>query len=58
MRFAFTKWQGCGNDFVLADCFQEKIDNYAALAKEVCDRHYGIGKLLHDCYWKRNRCRG
>lgn len=43
MRFAFTKWQGCGNDFVLADCFQEKIDNYAALAKEVCDRHYGIG---------------
>jgi diaminopimelate epimerase len=43
MHFAFTKWQGCGNDFVLADCFQEKIDNYAVLAKEVCDRHYGIG---------------
>ena len=43
MHFAFTKWQGCGNDFVLVDCFAEKIEDYAALAKEVCDRHYGIG---------------
>ena len=39
----FTKWQGCGNDFVLVDCLQEKIADYAGFAKKVCDRHYGIG---------------
>ena len=43
MKFAFTKWQGCGNDFVLVDCFKEKITDYGTLAKRVCDRHYGIG---------------
>ena len=43
MKFSFIKWQGCGNDFVLVDCFHEKIEDYAALAKCVCDRHYGIG---------------
>jgi len=39
----FTKWQGCGNDFVLFDCLQEDIENYAAAARKVCDRHYGVG---------------
>ena len=39
----FTKWQGCGNDFVLFDCLQENIQDYAALARKVCDRHYGVG---------------
>ncbi|MBQ1913793.1 MAG: diaminopimelate epimerase, partial [Selenomonadaceae bacterium] len=39
----FTKWQGCGNDFVLVDCLQEKIRDYAAFARKVCDRHYGVG---------------
>ena len=39
----FTKWQGCGNDFVLLDCLQEDIQDYAALARKVCDRHYGVG---------------
>ena len=43
MDFGFTKWQGCGNDFVIVDCFKEKIEAYDILAKEVCDRHYGIG---------------
>jgi diaminopimelate epimerase len=43
MAFSFTKWQGCGNDFVLVDCFQEKIEDYVSLTKIVCDRHYGIG---------------
>jgi diaminopimelate epimerase len=43
MKFSFIKWQGCGNDFVLVDCFHEKIEDYAALAERVCDRHYGIG---------------
>ena len=39
----FTKWQGCGNDFVLFDCLQDDIADYAALASKVCDRHYGVG---------------
>ena len=38
----FTKWQGCGNDFVLIDCREKEID-YAAFARKVCDRHYGVG---------------
>lgn len=43
MEFKFTKWQGCGNDFVLVDCFSEEIADYPKLAVKVCDRHYGIG---------------
>lgn len=39
----FTKWQGCGNDFVLFDCRQEAPADYAKLAQQVCDRHYGVG---------------
>ena len=40
---AFTKWQGCGNDFILVDDMERRISDPAALAKRVCDRHYGIG---------------
>ena len=44
MKLNFTKWQGCGNDFVLIDCFEEPLEcDYASLGKELCDRHYGIG---------------
>ena len=39
----FTKWQGCGNDFVLVDCHKEPTEDFADLAKRMCDRHYGIG---------------
>ena len=39
----FTKWQGIGNDFVIVNGFQEKIDDYPSKAIEVCDRHFGIG---------------
>ena len=39
----FEKWQGCGNDFVMVDCFDERIDDYKKMSREVCDRHYGIG---------------
>ena len=39
----FTKWHGIGNDFVIVNGFQEKIDDYAQKAIEVCDRHFGIG---------------
>ena len=44
MAFSFTKWQGCGNDFVLVNGFREQLpDDLAALSRRVCDRHYGIG---------------
>lgn len=39
----FTKWQGCGNDFVLFDCRAQEPEDYAELSRKVCDRHYGIG---------------
>ena len=39
----FTKMQGCGNDYIYVDCFEEKIDDPAALAVRLSDRHYGIG---------------
>lgn len=39
----FTKMQGLGNDYVYVNCFQEKIENPAELAKFVSDRHFGVG---------------
>ena len=39
----FTKMQGCGNDYIYVNCFEEKIDDPAALAVRLSDRHYGIG---------------
>ena len=44
MGLAFTKWQGCGNDFVLADGRVSGLPrDVAALSRHVCDRHYGVG---------------
>ena len=44
MALAFTKWQGCGNDFVLVDGRASGLPSDAAkLSRCVCDRHYGIG---------------
>ncbi len=45
MAFSFTKWQGCGNDFILVNGFTESIteEELSLLAKKLCDRHYGIG---------------
>ena len=39
----FTKMEGCGNDYVYINCFEEKIDNPAELAIKLSDRHFGIG---------------
>lgn len=39
----FTKMQGCGNDYVYVNCFEEKVENPHALARRVSDRHFGIG---------------
>jgi diaminopimelate epimerase len=43
MKFSFSKWHGLGNDFVIVNGLEEKIDNYNDMAIEVCDRHFGIG---------------
>ena len=39
----FTKMHGIGNDYVYVNCFEETVDNPAAVARFVSDRHYGIG---------------
>ena len=39
----FTKMQGIGNDYVYVNCLEERIDDPAAVAKLVSDRHFGVG---------------
>ncbi len=39
----FTKMQGCGNDYVYVNCFEETVEDPAALAVQVSSRHFGIG---------------
>ena len=39
----FTKMQGCGNDYVYFNCFDQRIDNPEGLAINLSDRHFGIG---------------
>ena len=39
----FTKMHGCSNDYVYVNCFEETVDNMGVFAKEVSDRHKGIG---------------
>ena len=39
----FTKMHGIGNDYVYVNCFEETVDDPAAVARFVSDRHFGIG---------------
>ena len=39
----FTKMHGCGNDYVYVNCFTETVEDPAAMARLVSDRHFGIG---------------
>lgn len=39
----FTKMQGCGNDYVYVNCFEEQVKDPAALARRLSDRHFGVG---------------
>jgi diaminopimelate epimerase len=34
---------GAGNDYVYVDCFDEQVDDPVALAREISDRHFGVG---------------
>ncbi len=39
----FTKWQGCGNDFVFVYVPDGDVSPYVAHCETICDRHFGIG---------------
>jgi diaminopimelate epimerase len=39
----FTKMQGCGNDFLILDPGEVEGIDLPALAREACDRHFGVG---------------
>ncbi|MEF9971756.1 MAG: diaminopimelate epimerase [Oscillospiraceae bacterium] len=39
----FTKMQGCGNDYVYVNCFDESISNRPAFARLVSNRNFGVG---------------
>jgi len=39
----FTKMHGLGNDYVFINGFEETIDDPAALAPQIADRHFGVG---------------
>ena len=46
MELDFIKMEGLGNDFIILDDRDGKIEqykNYPALAKRLCSRHFGIG---------------
>ncbi len=43
IKLRFTKMQGCGNDYVYFNCFEQKIDNPEGLSVRFSDRRYGIG---------------
>ena len=36
----FTKMQGCGNDYVYVDCFSQRVDDPAALARAIAGSPY------------------
>ncbi len=42
-KLYFTKMQGCGNDYIYFNCFDQKINNPEGLAVMLSDRHFGIG---------------
>jgi len=45
MKIKFTKMQALGNDYIYVDCFKQKLVgvNLSDLAKQICDRHFGVG---------------
>ena len=43
MRLPFTKMQGLGNDFVVLDAVTHAFELSTAHARDIADRHFGIG---------------
>lgn len=42
-KMKFTKMQGCGNDYVYINCFEETVENPNELAISMSERHFGVG---------------
>lgn len=43
MKLNFTKMQGCGNDYIYFNCFNQNVDSPESLSVHLSDRHFGIG---------------
>lgn len=43
MKLRFTKMQGCGNDYIYFDCFQQEIAEPEKLSIRLSQYHFGIG---------------
>ncbi len=43
MRIRFTKMHGLGNDFVVFDAVNQRVDLTSAQAKAIAERHFGVG---------------
>lgn len=39
----FSKMHGCGNDYIYINCFEETVPDPNGLAREMSDRHFGVG---------------
>src|SRR5262245_48301215 len=40
----FTKMQGCGNDYIYLDCFNNPVPaDPPALSRKISDRNFGVG---------------
>ena len=39
----FTKMQGIGNDYIYVNCFEEKVEHPEDVARQISDRHFGVG---------------
>lgn len=39
----FTKMEGCGNDYIYINCFEEEVKWPEALAVAMSERHFGVG---------------
>ncbi|MEJ2519718.1 MAG: diaminopimelate epimerase [Desulfuromonadales bacterium] len=39
----FVKMHGAGNDYVYVDCFRQTVEDPESLAREISDRHFGVG---------------
>jgi diaminopimelate epimerase len=43
VKLPFTKMQGTGNDFVVVNALAQPLADPAAVARQVCDRRFGVG---------------
>ena len=39
----FTKMQGCGNDYIYINCFEQTVEDPAALSVRLSPRHFSVG---------------